>query len=133
MKRLMLPAIVMTLVSFCSIAYAIDENARARDHAQAPAVRNPEGEYLGVAKDVVANYSGTIAFIIISVGENGEKEIAVPLVIFSYDKENEVLILKMSKDQIDAAPEFNMRKVYEFFGVALPFVDKMPEDGGAGK
>ncbi len=130
MKKLMSLVILMALAGFCSIAYAIDNNATAGDQAQAPAVKNPEGEYLGTVRDVFVNYSGTVAFIIISVGENGEKEIAVPLVIFSYDKENEVLILKMSKEQINGAPEFNVRKVYEFFGVALPLTDEAPQDGG---
>ncbi len=73
--------------------------------------------------------SGTAAFIIISVGEKGERYIAVPLTAFSYDNENEVLILEVGKEQISAAPEFNVRGIYEFFGVAPPWTDESPQDG----
>ncbi len=128
MRKLMPLAILLVLVSFCSMAYAIDPRGEPGNQKPGTAVKNPEGEYLGTAKDM--NYSGTVAFIIISVGENGEKDVAVPLGVFSYDQEKKVLILKMSKEQISAAPEFNVKGVYEFFGMALPWTDETPYDSG---
>ncbi len=130
MKRLMLSAILMVLVGFCSMAYAIDPNNKAWNQKEALSVKNPEGEYLGTAKDILVSPSGTVAFIIISIGEKGEKDVAVPLGIFLYDRQNKVLILKMSKEQIAAAPEFNVKGVYEFFGVAPPWTDTAPQDRG---
>ena len=113
------------------MAYAFDPKGEAMDQKQVLAVKNPEGECLGIVKDMLVNYSGTVAFIIISVGEKGEKDVGVPLGIFSYDSEKEVLILKMSKGRIGAAPEFNVKGVYEFFGVAppWPWMDDTPQDG----
>ena len=130
MRKSMLLAIAIALVGFCSMAYAFDPKGEAMDQKQVLAVKNPEGEYLGTAKDILVNYSGTVTLIVISVGEKGEKDVAVPAGILSYDMEKEVLILKMSKEQIGAAPEFNIKGVYEFFGVAPPWTDETPQDSG---
>ncbi len=130
MKKLMLLAILIILVSFGSATYAIDPKNEVWSQRNALPVKNPGGEYLGTAKDVLLSPSGTMAFIIISVGEKGEKDVVVPLAAFSYDRENKVLILKMSKEQIGATPEFNVNGIYQFFGVAPPWTDKAPKDGG---
>ncbi len=130
MKKLMALVIAIMLVGFCSMAYALDPKAEAGNQKQVLAVKNPEGEYLGTAKDVLVNYSGTVALIIISVGEKGEKDVVVPADILLYDTEKEVLILRMSKEQIGAAPELNIKGVYGFFGVAPPWTDETSEDSG---
>ncbi len=111
---------------------SIDPNRGAGDRKQVLTVKNPQGEYLGTAKDILLSPSGTVAFIIISVGERGNKDIAVPLAAFSYDDENDVLILEMGKEQIGAAPELNVKGIYEFFGGAPPWTDESPQ-GGEGK
>ncbi len=129
MRKLMPLALVTMLVAFCSMAYAIDPKDEAGNQKQVLAVKNPEGESLGTIKDIFVNYLGTAAFAIISVGEKGEREIAVPLGAFLYDRENEVFILNISKENIAAGPEFSIKGVYEFFGVAPPWTDETPQDG----
>lgn len=124
MTKLMSLAIAIMLVGFCSMGYAFDPKAQVGNQKQGLAVKNPEGEYLGTVKDLLLSYSGTVAFFIISVGDNGEKDIVVPVGSFSYDMEQEVLMLKISKEQIGAAPEFNVKGVYEFFGVAPPWTEE---------
>ncbi len=111
MKKRMPLAILIMLVSFWSMAYAIDPNSEAWNQKDRLPVKNPEGEYLGTAKDVLLSPSGTMAFIIISVGEKGEKDVVVPLAAFSYDRENKVLILKMSKERIGATRESNVNRI----------------------
>ncbi len=132
MKKLLVMTILIVLVSFGSTTYAIDPKNEVWSQRNALPVKNPGGEYLGTAKDVLLSPSGTVAFIIISVGDKGEKDVVVPLTAFSYDWENKVLILKMSKERIDAAPEFSVKGLYEFFGLAPPWIDKAPQ-GREGK
>jgi len=73
MKKLTLLAILMVLVDFCSMAYAIDPKNKAWNQKEALSVKNPEGEYLGTAKDILVSPSGTIALMIISIGEKGRR------------------------------------------------------------
>ncbi len=128
MKKLMSLGIAMMLIGFCSMAYAIDFESEAGNQGSGLAVKNPEGESLGTVKDILVNFSGTVALVIISVGEKGDKEVAVPLGMFLYDEENEVLILKMLKEEIGSAPEFNVKRIYEFFGVPPPWMYETPQD-----
>ncbi len=130
MRKLTSMEIAMVVVGFCSMAYAFDPKAEGWDQEQVLAVKNPEGEYLGSVKDLLLSFSGTIAFFIISAGENGEKDVVVPVGIFSYDMEKEVLILNISRERLRAAPEFNVKGIYEFFGVVPPWTEETPQDSG---
>jgi len=127
MKKLISLAIALMLVGFCFMAYAFDPETKVQNQNQVLTVKNPEGEYLGTVKDMLLNYSRTVAFIIISVGEKGEKDVVVPLGMFFYDEEKNILILQISKERIAAAPEFNVKGVYKFFGVAPPWTEETPQ------
>jgi hypothetical protein len=81
---------------------------------------------------------GNIVFVIVSLetGQNKEsKEIAVPWVLFSIDKENGALVLSISKKQLDSAPEYDassmedpefVRRIYYFFASAPPWTKETP-------
>ncbi len=122
-KYLLLLTIIMIL------GYGI-ANA-ATDQVEGLAVKNWKGEYIGTVKHVLTDSSnGNIVFVLLSLGQEGSKEIAVPVKSFSsYDFENGFLVLNVSKEILDAAPEFHasdlsdpefVGRVYHFFGLA-PF------------
>jgi hypothetical protein len=84
--------------------------------------------------------SGNIAFIVLSLGkerEQGKKEIAVPLGMFSYDHENRIIVLNVGKEELAAAPAFAMsdltdptfaEKVYRCFGLMPSWTEEQEND-----
>jgi len=137
MKKLLVLAMLITLISFGSIAYAIGDGAGTTIQDQGLVVKNWKGEYIGSSKHVVLDSStGTIVFIIVSLGQEGEKEIVVPPGVFSVDQKNGVLILNISKKDLAAAPEYHasdlsdpnfVERVYRFFGLGPSWTDETPE------
>ncbi len=123
MRKLSVLVTLLILLSFGSIAYA------AGDPEEGLAVKNWKGEYLGSVKHVLTDSAdGNIVFVILSLGQEKKKEIAVPVRSFSsYDFEDGSLVLNVSREILDAAPEFNVsdlqdpafvERVYLFFGLA---------------
>lgn len=132
-------ALVMTVIfiSFASIAFAADHGAKSAKQEEALVVKNWKGEYIGSVQHVLSNSStGSIIFAILSLDKE-KKEIVIPLRSFSsYDQENGILILNVSKEILTAAPEFHVsdlkdpafaEKIYRFFGEAPPWTDKPQE------
>lgn len=128
MRKLVALAIFAILLSFGAIAYA------AGNQEEGLAVKNWKGEHVGSVKHVLTDSSsGNIVFVILSLGEEGKKEIVVPVRSFSsYDYENGFLVLNVSKEILTAAPEFNVsdlkdpafvERVYRFFGLAPSWKD----------
>ena len=104
MKKLLALATFAILLSFCAIAHA------AGNQEEGLTVKNWKGEYVGSVKHVLTDSSsGNIVFVILSLGEEGKKEIVVPVHSFSsYDFEGGFLILNVSKGTLAAAPEFDV-------------------------
>jgi len=132
MRKFLVLATLVILLSFASIAYA------AGDQAEGLAVKNWKGEYIGSVKHVLSDSSnGNIVFVLLSLGEEGEKEIAVPVRSFSsYDFENGFLVLNVSKEILATAPEFQVsdlkdpafvERIYRFFGLAPSWKDGTTE------
>jgi len=128
MRKFLVLATLAILLSLGTLAYA------AGDQAEGLAVKNWKGEYIGSVKHVLSDSSnGNIVFVILSLGEEGKKEIAVPVRSFSsYDYENGFLVLNVSKEILTAAPEFHVsdlkdpafvERVYRFFGLAPSWKD----------
>ncbi len=136
----MLSAIAAILLCFQTMAYAADDSAGSSDREKSLIVRNWKGEYIGTSHHVVMDPSaGDIVFVIVSL-ETGQskqiKEIAVPWVLFSIDKENGVLVLNISKKQLDSAPEYHdsnledpdfVGRIYHFFGLAPSWTEETPQ------
>jgi len=124
MKKYLLLLTIMVIFSFAI------SNA-ATDQVEGLAVKNWKGEYIGTVKHVLTDSSnGNIVFVLLSLGQDETKEIAVPVKSFSsYDFENGYLVLNVSKEILHSAPEFHtsdlkdpefVQRVYHFFGLA-PF------------
>jgi len=105
-------------------------------------VKNWKGEYIGSVRHVLTDPSnGNIVFVVLSVGQEKKRDIAVPVRSFSsYDFEGGFLVLNVSKQILDAAPEFHVsdlndpafvERVYLFFGLA-PFWKEGPAKGERG-
>ena len=118
----------LILLSFSTFAYAAGQE-------EGLAVKNWKGEYIGSVKHVLTDSSsGNIVFIILSLSQGGRKEIAIPVKSFSsYDHENGLLVLNVSKEILAAAPEFHVsdlrdpafvERVYQFFGLAPSWKDE---------
>ncbi len=133
MRKALVLATVLILLSFGSIAYA------AGGQEESLAVKNWKGEHIGSVKHVLTDpSSGNIVFVILSLGEDGKKEIVVPVNSFSsYDHENGFLVLNVSKEILAAAPEFQIsdlkdpafvEKVYQFFGLAPYWKEETTEE-----
>ncbi len=113
-----------------AIAYAVDDRAWSDIQEQGLVVQNWKGEYIGTSRHAVLDSStAKIVLIIVSLGKEEKKEIAVPPGFFSVDKKNEVLILSINKKELDSAPEYDasnmedpefVKKVYRFFGLLIP-------------
>jgi len=123
MKKFLVLTTFVILLSFGSIALV------AGDEEEGLTVKNWKGEYIGSVKHVLTDSSSeNIVFVILSLGQDGKKEIVVPVSSFSsYDDENGFLVLNVSKGILAAAPEFDVsilkdpafaEKVYRFFGLA---------------
>jgi hypothetical protein len=124
MKKLLVLATFVALLSF-GIGYAV------ADQEEGLAVKNWKGKHVGTVKHVLTDSSnGNIVFVVLSLGQEKKKQIAVPVRSFSsYDFEGGFLVLNVSKEILDAAPEFRIsdlkdsafvERVYRFYGVA-PF------------
>ena len=133
MKKFLVLATIVILLSFGSNDYL------AGGQEEGLTVKNWKGEYIGSVKHVLTDSSsGNIVFIILSLGQERKKEIAVPARSFSsYDHENGFLVLNVSKEILAAAPEFHVshlkdpafaENVYRFFGLAPSW-----EDGATGE
>ncbi len=139
-KKWLLAATAAILLSFQAMAYAADDSAGSGHKEKSLVVRNWKGEYIGTSHHVVMDPSaGLIVFVIVSLetGQNkGIKEIAVPWVLFSVDKGNGVLVLNISKKQLQSAPEYNVSnldnpefiaRIYHFFALAPPWTEEAPQ------
>ncbi len=66
-------------------------------------VKNPLGDELGKINDFLIDTNGQLTFAILSYGD---KLVAVPFWIFSYDREGKRLVLDTTKEKLDSAPAF---------------------------
>src|SRR5512142_609620 len=98
-KYLLLITIIMIL------GYGIANGAT--DQVEGLAVKNWKGEHIGTVKHVLTDSSnGNIVFVLLPLEQGASKEIAVPVKSSSsYDFENGYLVLNVSKDILDTAPE----------------------------
>ncbi|HVP79395.1 MAG TPA: PRC-barrel domain-containing protein [Thermodesulfobacteriota bacterium] len=130
-------AIAVILISFKTIAYAFDSGSEVRIQEQALIVKNWKGDYIGTSRHVVMDRSTrTIFFVIVSLDPGGNKEIVVPVGMFSVGKEPGVLVLNISKKQLDALPLYHasdlqdtefFERVYRFFAIAPPWTEEAPK------
>ena len=134
----LLSVIVAILLSSQAMIYAADDSARSSYQGHSLIVTNWKGEYIGTSHHVVMDPSaGNIVFVIVSL-EMGQskriREIAVPWVLFSIDKENRALVLSISEKQLNSAPEYHasdledpefVGRIYHFFGLAPPWTEEI--------
>jgi hypothetical protein len=140
MKKLIVVIAMAVLINFGLLVYVAVDNAETENEQEAIAVKNSTGEYVGTVTNLLVDSSGNIAFIILSLGkdrEQGKKEIAVPLGMFSYDHENRIIVLNVDKRELAAAPSFAMsdltdpsfaEKVYRFFGLMPGWTEEQEND-----
>jgi len=137
MRKLWALVMAMIFIGFASIAFAADHGAKSAKQEEVLVVKNWKGEYIGSVQHVLSNSStGDISFAILSLDKE-KKKIVIPLGSFSsFDQENGILILNVSKEILRAAPEFDpsdlkdptfAERVYRFFGEAPPWTDKPQE------
>ncbi|MGZ3557471.1 MAG: PRC-barrel domain-containing protein [Thermodesulfobacteriota bacterium] len=135
MRKFLILATFVMLLSF-GITYAM------ADQEEGLAVKNWKGEFIGSVKHVLTEPSGgNIVFVVLSLGREGMKDIAVPVKSFSsYDYENGYLVLNVSKEILAAAPEFRVsdlkdpafvERVFRFFGLAPSWKDGTGEERGS--
>ncbi len=140
MKKILALVIVALFLSLGSVAQAVvADQAEPANQEQIMAVRTPEGETIATVTNALIDGSGNIAFLILSVGDGeGLKSVAVPLAAFSYDQENGSLILKLNKDELASAPEFNSsdladpsfaERMYRYYGQMPPWDDGAADEG----
>jgi sporulation protein YlmC with PRC-barrel domain len=136
----LLSATAAILLSFQTMTYTADDSAGSGQQEKSLVVTNWKGQYIGTSHRVVMDpAAGVVAFVIVSVetGQNkGTKEIAVPWVLFSVDKEKGVLVLKISKKQLESAPEYRaselgdpefIARIYRFFALTPPWTEETPQ------
>ncbi len=137
MRKLRALVTAVIFIGFASAAFAVDPGAKSSKQKEALAVKNWKGEYIGSVQHVLSNSSTGIAtFAILSLDEE-KREIVIPLASFSsFDEENGILILNVSKETLKEAPEFHVSdlkdpnfagKVYRFFGEAPSWTDEPQE------
>jgi len=129
MKRWIVLVTALVFVNFGLFAYVAADQAQTENQQQVIVVRDSTGQYVGTITNVLADSSGNIAFIILSVGDQGEpgnKEVVIPLGILSLDDANRTVVLNLSKEELAAAPGFDLsdlsdstfaEKVYRFYGL----------------
>ena len=133
MRKFLVLATFVILLSVGSIAHVVG------GQEEGLAVKNWKGEYLGSVRHVLTDPSdGNIVFVVLSFGQQKKKEIAVPVRSFSsYDFEGGFFVLNVSKQILDAAPEFHVsdledpafvERIYRFFGLG-PFWKEREERG----
>ncbi len=129
MRRRIVFIMALIFISFGSLAFAPVNKADTENQQKVILVKDSMGQYVGTVTNLLEDSSGNIAFIILSMsGEEGQgnKEVAIPLGILSYDDENETIVLNLSKEKLAAAPGFDVsdlgdssfaEKAYRFFGL----------------
>lgn len=74
-------------------------------------VGNPQGDSVGEVKEVVIDpRSGRVVYVVMSFGGFlglGEKLFAIPFGAFDYNVSKSEYVLKVSKEQVKAAPGFD--------------------------
>jgi hypothetical protein len=137
MRKLWVLVMVLVFIGFGLMAYAAEHRTKPTDQKEALVVKNWKGEYIGSVRHVLIDSSTRgIVFIILSLDKE-EKEVVIPLGSFSsYDQENGILVLNVSKEILIAAPEFHLSdlkdpafagRVYGFFGEAPSWTDGATE------
>jgi sporulation protein YlmC with PRC-barrel domain len=91
-------------------------------------IRNPEGEKLGVIRELVADSQGHVPFAIVAHGGYwgiGAKLVAVPFRVLSFDQKASHFVFNSTKEKLESAPAFKdsdlgnrewAEEVYRFFG-----------------
>ena len=130
--------IAVILMSFNTIAYAVDSTSGASNQEHTLIVKNWKDEYIGTSNHVVMDPStGNIIFIIVSLDQGENKEIAVPAGLFSVDPEHGALVLNISKKQLGSSPAYHasdledpefFKKVYRFFAIAPPWTEETQKE-----
>ena len=130
MKTKLTVLMAVISIGLASTAFAIVDESGTQNQQEAVVVKNSNGESVGTVTNVLVDSSGNIGFIIVGIGEgtgNGKKEVVVPVIIFAYDGQSQTLFLNMTKEQLTAAPEFNVSdlddpeyagRIYQYYGVA---------------
>ena len=129
-------AITAILMGFETIAYAGDGTGEGTQ-GKSLIVKNWKGEYLGTSRHVILDPStGNIIFVIVSLNQKEDKEIAVPAGLFSVDNEHGHLVLNVSKEKLNSSPAYHssdlqdpefVGKVYRFFAIAPPWAEDTPK------
>ncbi len=129
MRRLIVLITALVFVNFGLFAYAPVGKTETENQQEVLVVKDSMGQYVGTVTNFLEDSSGNIAFIILSTsgqGEQGNKEVAIPLGFLSYDNENGMIVLNLSREELAAAPGFDVsdlsdpifaEKVYRFFGL----------------
>jgi hypothetical protein len=132
MKKLFAVVTAVVLMTAISSLYALADQANPENRQETIVINNSKGEYVGTLTNVLVDSAGNIGFIVLSIdkeGGLGEKEIAVPLDTFSYDRQKKLLLLDISMEKLSTAPEFKTsdlndpdfpERIYRFFGL-MPF------------
>ncbi len=120
------------------MACSKDNGAGLFIQQQGMVIKNWKGKHMGIAKHIVQDSStGQIALIILSLGEEGKKEVAVPANFFSVDKRGEFLVLNIGKEELDRAPAYHdsdlrdpefVKEVYRFFAMPNPWTEENLEE-----
>jgi sporulation protein YlmC with PRC-barrel domain len=84
-------------------------------------VRASQGEEIGVIKDVVLDRNtGCMAYTVLSAGGTGTritgqaKTVAVPWAVYSPSSDPSILIVRVDRERIYNAPEFNYARIDEY-------------------
>jgi len=129
MRRLVVLITALVFINFGLFAYAPVDKAETENQPEVIVVKDSMGQYVGTVTNLLEDSSGNIAFIILSMseqGEQGNKEVVIPLGILSLDNEDRMVILNLSKEELAAAPGFDLsdlgdptfaERVYRFFGL----------------
>lgn len=134
MRKILAWLAVAMLVCLGAADYVMAQNAETENPSQedqAMVVKTSEGETVATVTNALIDYSGHVAFLILSMGSGQAlKSVAVPVVAFSYDQGDASLVLKVSKDELTSAPEFKnsdlddpsfAERVYRYFGQMPPW------------
>ncbi len=134
MKKFAVLLAALLLMTFGLNAYALTDNAKQKTLA----VKNPEGDNVGMISNILADPIGNIAFVVLSLTkEKGGRDIVVPLGSFSKN-EGEELVLNLSESELASAPEFDIsslddpayaQKIYRFYGMMPSWSEGTAEEG----
>jgi sporulation protein YlmC with PRC-barrel domain len=76
-------------------------------------VYNQEGDKIGTIDDFIVGGENEVSFAILSVGGVlgiGDRLVAVPAKLFTSNKEQQVILAKVSKEDLEALPAFQYAK-----------------------